>query len=162
MPDPTARTRIAIGLLDKPLVLARQASRAAPVAAPVPDRAGPPRAVVVLGSLLVTAVVQAGVRGQTQAWPFGCYPTFAHTLASTVPDVNLKLAYGKHEVRERTTKLPEPAELERATLVRAEYLSAPEHWGKPPVREQPLSELPLSLFREVAPKSGSPALRADR
>jgi len=161
------------------------------------------RPAAILGSLLAVAVVQAGARGQTQAWPFGCYPTFAHTLADTVPDVNLRLTYahGERLVTGRATTartqdewrrvyfvmgaypqkpsagelerfarelyqsragLPDPSELERATLVRAEYSSAPEHWGKPPVRERPLSELRLGLFREVAPKSGSPGPRADR
>lgn len=171
--------------------------------APGPEPQSSLGPVIVLGSLLTAAVVQAGARGQTQAWPFGCYPTFAHTLASTVPDVNLRLRYREHEVlvtgRAATARsqaewgrvyflmgaypakptpsdlerfaldlyrsaknLPKASELERVTLVRAEYLSAPEHWGQPPVGELPLRELPLALFREAAPRSGSRAPRADR
>jgi len=158
---------------------------------------------LVVGSLLLVAVVQAGIRAETQAWPFGCYPTFAHTLGSTAIDLNLRLEYssgdvlvtgrptiGRTELEWRrvyfllgsypakpsradlerhglelyrtAAALPDPRDLERATLVRAEYLSAPEHWGKPPVYERVVVELPLSLIREAAPRSGSRAPRAGR
>ena len=38
------------------------------------------------GAVLSLAVVQ-GVRGQTQAWPIACYPTFAAIIGNTLPDL---------------------------------------------------------------------------
>ncbi|HEX2671215.1 MAG TPA: HTTM domain-containing protein [Polyangiaceae bacterium] len=43
-------------------------------------------AVVFGGAVLSLAVVQ-GVRGQTQAWPIACYPTFAAIIGDTLPDL---------------------------------------------------------------------------
>ena len=38
------------------------------------------------GTVLTLAVVQ-GVRGQTQAWPIACYPTFAAIIGDSLPDL---------------------------------------------------------------------------
>ncbi len=37
-------------------------------------------------TVLVLAIVQ-GLRGQTQAWPIACYPTFAAIIGGTLPDL---------------------------------------------------------------------------
>jgi hypothetical protein len=39
------------------------------------------------GTCLTMAVLTQGVRGQTQAWPFACYPDFAHRPARHVTDL---------------------------------------------------------------------------
>lgn len=38
------------------------------------------------GTVLSLAIVQ-GVRGQMQAWPIACYPTFAYVIGDTLPDL---------------------------------------------------------------------------
>lgn len=38
------------------------------------------------GAVLALAIVQ-GVRGQTQAWPIACYPTFSSIVGDTLPDL---------------------------------------------------------------------------
>jgi len=43
-------------------------------------------AVVFGGAVLSLAIVQ-GVRGQSQAWPIACYPTFAAIIGDTLPDL---------------------------------------------------------------------------
>ncbi|CAN5697890.1 hypothetical protein BH11MYX4_BH11MYX4_57360 [soil metagenome] len=42
---------------------------------------------IVVGTLLAVAVLVQGVRGQTDAWPVACYPTFAHVHGPTIPDL---------------------------------------------------------------------------
>jgi hypothetical protein len=37
--------------------------------------------------VLTLAIVQ-GVRGQTQAWPIACYPTFAAIAGDTLPSTS--------------------------------------------------------------------------
>jgi len=39
------------------------------------------------GALLLAIAIVQGVRGQTQAWPIACYPTFAAIAADTLPDL---------------------------------------------------------------------------
>jgi hypothetical protein len=39
------------------------------------------------GSTLLTGAAVQGARGQTQAWPIACYPTFAQTIGETLPDL---------------------------------------------------------------------------
>ena len=39
-----------------------------------------------VGLVIASAVVAQGLRGQTQAWPFACYPTFAHVQGATIPE----------------------------------------------------------------------------
>jgi len=40
---------------------------------------------------LVVAVTVQGLRGATQAWPFACYPTFAHLQEPTLPDLAVEI-----------------------------------------------------------------------
>ncbi len=42
---------------------------------------------LVVGAVLVLANAERGVRGDTQAFPFACYPTFAERAADTLPDL---------------------------------------------------------------------------
>lgn len=49
--------------------------------------AGLRRATFAVGAPLLTAAVVQGFRGSTQAWPIGCYPTFATPPGDTLPDV---------------------------------------------------------------------------
>ena len=53
-----------------------------------PTRKGP-MPVAVVGALLVAANVVQGLRGQTQSYPFACYPTFQWIAAPTLPDLAL-------------------------------------------------------------------------
>jgi len=46
-----------------------------------------PRTPMVVGALLLLAAIVQGVRGQTQAWPFACYPTFASIPSATIDDL---------------------------------------------------------------------------
>ena len=50
------------------------------------DRA-PARAPIVVGAIIACAAIVQGARGQTQAWPFACYPTFAHVQPHEIPDL---------------------------------------------------------------------------
>jgi len=50
------------------------------------SRRGP--ALAVGGLLLLAAIVQ-GVRGQTQSYPFACYPTFEHYAGTSIPDLRI-------------------------------------------------------------------------
>ena len=42
---------------------------------------------VIFGALVLTIAIVQGLRGQTQAWPIACYPTFAAIIADTLPDL---------------------------------------------------------------------------
>ena len=46
-----------------------------------------PRTPMLVGALLLLAAIVQGVRGQTQAWPFACYPTFASIPRATIDDL---------------------------------------------------------------------------
>jgi hypothetical protein len=46
---------------------------------------------VVVGAALLVAVSAQGVRGQTQAYPFACYPTFAGIFPKLAPDLLVEL-----------------------------------------------------------------------
>jgi hypothetical protein len=58
-----------------------------------------PWPVLLVGLGLTIAVVLQGVRGQTQAWPFACYPTFASLAPDTIADLALDLEStdGRHQ-----------------------------------------------------------------
>jgi hypothetical protein len=61
---------------------------------------------LVIGGALLVGATQAGVRGQTQAFPFACYPTFAGAHEATTLEllVELQLADGQRVVLERDMK----------------------------------------------------------
>lgn len=63
---------------------ARDSRRPRP-AARAKSRAALPAAL--FGALVLGLAIVQGVRGQTQAWPIACYPTFAKIAADTLPDL---------------------------------------------------------------------------
>ncbi len=42
-----------------------------------------------VGGLILLGVVVQGVRGQTQSYPFACYPTFEHYAGTSIPDLRI-------------------------------------------------------------------------
>lgn len=52
----------------------------------------------VVGTLLLMAAVVQGVRGQTQAYPFACYPTFAGLSPKVAPDLLVELVQPNGDV----------------------------------------------------------------
>lgn len=42
---------------------------------------------VIFGAVVLTIAIVQGLRGQTQAWPIACYPTFAAITGDTLPDL---------------------------------------------------------------------------
>lgn len=63
------------------------------------DHRPAPRGPVVVGAILALAVVVQGLRGQTQAWPFACYPTFSHVQPHEIPDLLVEVT-----LRDGTTR----------------------------------------------------------
>lgn len=53
----------------------------------------------VFGTVLLSLVVVQGLRGQTQAWPIACYPTFAGTIGDTLPDLLMEAELHGERVR---------------------------------------------------------------
>lgn len=59
-----------------------------PRRAPEQGAAGEVKAALpVLGTCLVFAVALQGARGETQAWPFACYPSFSEPAPDTIADL---------------------------------------------------------------------------
>lgn len=69
----------------------------ADVAAP---RASDVRATVVVGSLLVTVNALFGVLGVVAAWPFACYPAFAHVAAAETRRIAFTIASADGSTRD--------------------------------------------------------------
>lgn len=65
-------------------------------------RALPFRAALVVGVVVALAEVVQGVRGQTQGWPFACYPTFEHRQGDTTPDLVVEIHERDGTVRRLT------------------------------------------------------------
>ncbi|HKO52901.1 MAG TPA: HTTM domain-containing protein [Polyangiaceae bacterium] len=42
---------------------------------------------LLFGGVVLTLAIVQGVRGQSQAWPIACYPTFAAIIGDTLPDL---------------------------------------------------------------------------
>jgi hypothetical protein len=57
----------------------------------LPGPARFPAAAAIVGGLLLAAAIVQGVRGQTQAYPFACYPTFAGLSPMLEPDLLVEL-----------------------------------------------------------------------
>lgn len=47
--------------------------------------------VALLGSVLLSLAAIQGLRGDTQAWPFACYPTFAEPAPNAIADLSIEL-----------------------------------------------------------------------
>jgi hypothetical protein len=68
----------------------------------VPEETAPKLSILpatVFGAAVLTLAVVQGVRGQTQAWPIACYPTFAGTIGDTLPDLLLEAELHGERVR---------------------------------------------------------------
>lgn len=48
-------------------------------------------ALLAVMAVVTAGVVTAGVRGQTQGYPFACYPTFAHLAPDEIPDLAVEV-----------------------------------------------------------------------
>jgi hypothetical protein len=75
--------------------LRRRASSAAP-----PSDSPPGRAVLWVGSALLAGALVQGARGQMQAFPFACYPTFAWRAGTELPDLRIVAIFadGREEI----------------------------------------------------------------
>jgi hypothetical protein len=71
---------------------------------------------IVVGTALCLAVAVQGVRAQTDAWPFACYPTFGHRQGPTIPDIVVELALDDGTTRRVTG--------------REERVRSQEDWGR--------------------------------
>ena len=58
-----------------------------------------PWAALGVGSVLLLVNGVQGLRGQTQGWPFACYPTFAHVQPLRAVDLSLELVTADGQVR---------------------------------------------------------------
>jgi hypothetical protein len=63
-----------------------------------PERSSVPSWVV--GALLLAGVIVQGARGQTQSYPFACYPTFEHDPGTELPDLRLVATFADGTERE--------------------------------------------------------------
>jgi hypothetical protein len=73
-----------------------------PRASPEPAAAGQTsKPLPALGVCLVVAVAIQGARGETQAWPFACYPSFSEPAPRTIADlvVEVHAGGGRRELR---------------------------------------------------------------
>ena len=80
------------------------------------DDARAPRSAIVVGTVLCLAVAVQGLRAQTDAWPFACYPTFGHMQGATIPDIVIELAMDDGTTRRLTG--------------REEHARSQEDWGR--------------------------------
>jgi hypothetical protein len=55
-----------------------------------PAAAGSVRSSALAGALLIAITCVQGARAATQAWPFGCYPTFDRLLGDTIGDLRIE------------------------------------------------------------------------
>jgi hypothetical protein len=53
----------------------------------ITKRVGTTPLALAFGSVVLSLAIVQGVRGQTQAWPIACYPTFAAIIGDTLPDL---------------------------------------------------------------------------
>jgi hypothetical protein len=64
-------------------------SDGAPPCEPLPERSV--LGVSCVGAALLVLVAVQGLRGETQAWPFACYPTFAAPAPSAIADLSVEV-----------------------------------------------------------------------
>jgi hypothetical protein len=75
-------------VLVDPRALFRWLGRA-PVRAQVDESARPWRSTAIAGAVLVACAAVQGARGQMQAYPFACYPTFEWIAGAEMPDLRI-------------------------------------------------------------------------
>lgn len=100
-----------------------------------PAQARPERKPVLsftLGVCLVFAVALQGARGETQAWPFACYPSFSEPAPATIADLVVEVRAGGGERQLRIGPLPpspgqrrSPAQWSRVWSLAGLYGTAP-------------------------------------
>jgi len=56
----------------------------------ITKRVGTAPLAIAFGTVVLSLAIVQGVRGQTQAWPIACYPTFAAIIGDTLPDLLLE------------------------------------------------------------------------
>jgi hypothetical protein len=76
--------------------LARRRPPGEPIGA---DPRAPLRSTLVVGTLLLVGVVQAGARHDMRGWPFACYPTFQWLSPDTTPGVDVELVDARGQSR---------------------------------------------------------------
>ncbi len=59
-----------------------------------------PVAAIIVGAIVIASAAIQGVRDQTQAWPFACYPTFQWTVGDEMPDLAIVAVFGDGTTRE--------------------------------------------------------------
>jgi hypothetical protein len=65
--------------------------RAPATSGPAPVAAGAPtRSTLLVGAALLAAIGVQGLRGQTRAFPFACYPTFEWLAPTVMPDLEIE------------------------------------------------------------------------
>lgn len=67
------------------------------------DRRGTPWPVLVVGVTLLLGVNVQGARGQTQTWPFACYPSFSAPAPDTIADLAVDAI--SNDGRQRTLRI---------------------------------------------------------
>lgn len=112
-----------------------------------------------VGGALLTLVCIQGLRGQTQSWPFACYPTFAQQAPRAIADLAVEVQPPDGPVRVlREGPLPAPWDAPRGPG------RAPAQWSKvwslAGLYGQPSSDLRLQGFAaELSQRSADAAIQ---
>lgn len=91
--------------------------------------ARPSPAPIAVGVVVAIAAIVQGARAQTQAWPFACYPTFAHLQPHEIPDLVVEVALADGTTRRltgRERRARSPAEWGRVFRISGAYGDAPD------------------------------------
>jgi hypothetical protein len=109
-----------------------------------------PRALLVVGVCLLSAVALQGLRGETQAWPFACYPSFSGPAPETIADLVVEARTSSGERRLRIGPLP-PSSARRSPAQWSQVWSLAGLYGAP------VSAQRLQAFAaELARRDGAP------
>lgn len=114
--------------------------------------------VALVGGTLLTLVSVQGLRGETQSWPFACYPTFAQPAPSAIADLAVEVQPPGGPLRVlREAPLPAPLGAPRGPG------RAPAQWSKvwslAGLYGQPSSHQRLQAFaRELGQRSADAAI----
>jgi len=115
---------------------------------------------LIFGALVLTLAIVQGLRGQTQAWPIACYPTFAGVIADSLPDLFVEVESPTRERLRFTGR-------ERAPRTQAEWgrvFRISGAYGSPPdanaLREHAFASAERAQI-SIAPGSRVSVYRAD-
>jgi hypothetical protein len=112
--------------------------------------------VALLGSTLLLLVAVQGLRGDTQAWPFACYPTFAAPAPSAIADlaVEVQAPDGSRRVLRDGALPPPQGQPAPGARTPAQWSRV---WALAGLYGAPVSPPQLEAFaRELAQRSGAP------